>query len=56
MSQVGQELVVSIFAVALFALATSVAVREGSRGGAWISVAAFLSFSLLAASLLWRLL
>jgi hypothetical protein len=55
-SQAGAELTVAIFAAGLFGLATAVAVREGSRGGAWISAAAFLSFSLLAAWWLWRLL
>ncbi len=56
MSQTGQELVVSIFAVALFAVATSVFVRAGSKAGALVGLVAFLSFSLLAAWFLWRLL
>ena len=55
-SQAIQELGISIVAALLFGLATNVAVREGSRTGAWISAAAFLSFSLLAAWWLWRVL
>ncbi len=55
MSQAAQELGISIVAAFLFALATNVAVREGSRAGAWISVGAFLWFSLLAAWCLWEL-
>ncbi len=56
MSQAGQELGVALFAVALFAVATSAAVRAGSKAGALIGLVAFLSFSLLAAWFLWRLL
>ena len=56
MSQVGQELGIALFAVALFASATSVSIREESKAGALISVAAFFGFSLLAARLLWMLL
>ena len=56
MSQTAQELVISLVAAVLFGLATDVAVREGSRGGAWISLTAFLAFALMAARLLWILL
>ena len=56
MSLAAQELEISILAAALFGLAADVAVREGSRAGAWISAAAFLWFSVLAALWLWRLL
>ncbi len=55
-SQAPQELGAAIFATALFAVATSIFVRAESKAGAWISVAAFLSFSLMAAWWLWRLL
>ncbi len=56
MSHVVEELGVAIFAVVLFAVVTSVFVRAGSKAGAWIGLVAFLSFSLLAAWSLWRLL
>ena len=56
MSQAVHELLVSLLTAVLFAVATEVAVHEGSRAGAWVSVGAFLWFSLLAARLLWRLL
>ncbi len=56
MSQAGAELGVAVFAAALFAAATVVAVHGESKAGAWIAVAAFFSFSLLAAWTLWRLL
>jgi hypothetical protein len=53
-SQAGQELGISLLAVALFGPATHVAIREGSEAWAWISAAAFLASSLLAAWWLWR--
>ncbi len=56
MSQAPQELGAAIFAAALFAVATSMFVRAESKAGAWISLVAFLSFPLLAAWVLWRLL
>ena len=56
MSQAVQELGVVLFMVALFAVATSVAARQGSEELAWFWLAVFLSFSLLAAWLLWRML
>ena len=56
MSQAAQELGVAIFAVVLFAVAASVFVRAGSKAGALIALVAFLSFSLLAVWVLWRLL
>ncbi len=56
MSQAVHELMVSLFTAALFAVATSTAVREESQVGAWIGAAAFFWFSLLAAWYLWRLL
>ena len=55
MSLTVEELIVTIFAVGLFAATTSVAIHEGSKAGAWVSAAAFFSFSLLAAWLFWRL-
>ena len=55
MSPTAEELMVVLFAVGLFASTTSVAIHEGSKAGAWVSAAAFFSFSLLAAWLLWRL-
>ena len=56
MSQAVVELVVSIFAAALFAVGTSLAVRAESKAGAWIGAVAFFWFSLLAAWILWRML
>ncbi len=56
MSVAGQELRVALFAVVLFAAATVVALHGESKAAAWIAVAAFFSFSLLAAWSLWRLL
>ncbi len=56
MSVAGQELGVALFAVVLFAAATVVALHGESKAVAWIAVAAFFSFSLLAAWALWRLL
>ena len=55
MSLTAEELMVALFAVGLFASTTSAAIRAESKAGAWVSVAAFFSFSLLAAWLLWRL-
>ena len=60
MSQAGQEFTSTLFAAALFAVvlsatATAVAVREGSKAGALIGLVAFLSSSLLAVWVLWRL-
>lgn len=55
MSLTAGELGIALFAVGLFAATTSVAVRAESKAGAWVGAAAFFSFSLLAAWLLWRL-
>ncbi len=46
---------VSTFAATMSAVLLLQAVREGSRPGAWTSAAAFLWFSVLTASWLWRL-
>ena len=56
MIQAIQELWPVVFVAAFFAAATSQAIREESKAGALVGLAAFLSFSLLAASALWRLL
>ncbi len=55
MSITAEELVVALCAVGFFASTTSVAIHAESKAGAWVSVAAFLWFSLLAARLLLRL-
>ena len=56
MSQAVQELALVLLMVALFAVATSASVRQGDEVLAWFSLAVFLSVSLLAAWLLWRML
>ena len=55
MSLAAEELMVALLAVGLFASTTSLAVRAESKAGAWVSVTAFLWFSLLAVRLLLRL-
>ena len=56
MIQALQQLWPVVFAAALLAAATSQCIREGSKAGALIALAAFLSFSLLVACAFWRLL
>ena len=56
MIQAFQQLWPVVFVAAFFAAVTSRAVREESKAGALIALAAFLSFSLLTACALWRLL
>ena len=56
MIQALQELWPVVFAAALPAAAASQAIREGSKAGAVIALAAFLSLSLLTACAFWRLL
>ncbi len=56
MSLAVQELGAVLFMVALFALYTVLAIRQRSEVLAWYGLAVFLSFSLLAAWSLWRLL
>ena len=55
MSPTAGELMVALFAVALFAATTTAFIEAESKPGAWVSAAAFFWFSLLAARLLWRL-
>ena len=54
MSVASQELVLTILAAMLFAVATVTAIREEAKAFAWLTAVAFFACSFLAAWLLWR--